>query len=77
MTEQLKLVDDRISLPHQLDIKQLISSYQALDEYIIVPCRPATGLLYITKRNPSFISGHLRMRGRDNGKYPLQIHRND
>ena len=40
------------------------------EDYFVVPCTPATGILYITKRTPYFISGHLRMRGRNNGRYP-------
>lgn len=31
---------------------------------------PATGVLYSTSRSPDFISGHLRLRGRDEGRYP-------
>ena len=30
----------------------------------------ATGVAYITATSPQYLSGHLRMRGRDNGKYP-------
>jgi hypothetical protein len=31
---------------------------------------PATGILYITENNPEFISGHVRLRGKDQGRYP-------
>jgi hypothetical protein len=40
-------------------------------EYYVIPATPATGLLYITKNNPEFISGQIRVRGRDNGSYPF------
>ena len=36
----------------------------------IIDAAPATGVLYITKASPQFIGGHVRLRGRDNGKYP-------
>lgn len=49
----------------------LISSYENIDGYSIKKCDPATGILYITEDNPSFISGHVRMRGRNEGKYPF------
>ena len=56
-----------------IDIRHLIRPKCLVDlseDYTVVPAKPATGVLYITKRNPSFISGHLRMRGRSNGRYP-------
>lgn len=39
-------------------------------EYFIIPANPATGVLYITSNNPEFISGHIRLRGKDEGRYP-------
>jgi hypothetical protein len=39
-------------------------------KYFIIPASPATGALYITENNPEFISGHVRARGRENGRYP-------
>jgi hypothetical protein len=39
-------------------------------KYFIVYADPATGVLYITENSPSFISGHLRMRGKNGGRYP-------
>ena len=39
---------------------------------MIIPTEPATGIVYVTRRSPDFISGHVRMRGRDNGKYPYK-----
>jgi hypothetical protein len=40
-------------------------------KYYAIPATPATGLLFITKNNPEFISGQIRVRGRDNGSYPF------
>jgi hypothetical protein len=40
------------------------------NNYFIVPASPATGILYITESNPEFISGHVRLRGKDQGRYP-------
>jgi hypothetical protein len=42
----------------------------ANDKYFMIPAYPATGVLYITSNNPEFISGHLRVRGKDEGRYP-------
>jgi len=39
-------------------------------KYFIVPATPATGSLYVTQNNQEFISGHVRVRGRNNGSYP-------
>lgn len=38
--------------------------------YIIIRATPATGILHVTKNSPDFISGHIRLRGRNNGRYP-------
>ena len=38
-------------------------------KYFIIPADLATGILYITKNSPGFISGHLRMRGKTECKY--------
>ncbi|MGA8842761.1 MAG: hypothetical protein WB511_04190 [Nitrososphaeraceae archaeon] len=35
-------------------------------KYRIIDCTPATGILYLAN---NFLSGHVRMRGRDNGIY--------
>jgi hypothetical protein len=40
-------------------------------KYVTIPASPATGILYITENNPEFISGQIRVRGRDNGSYPF------
>ena len=39
--------------------------------YFVIPISPATGILYITENNHEFISGQIRVRGRDNGSYPF------
>ena len=41
-------------------------------KYFIMPGDPVTGILYITEKCPGFISGHLRMRGKNGGKYPYK-----
>ena len=38
--------------------------------YDIYSATPAKGILYITDENPEFISGHIRVRGKNNGSYP-------
>jgi hypothetical protein len=35
--------------------------------YDIINCKPATGLIYLIK---NFLSGHVRVKGRNNGQYP-------
>ena len=39
-------------------------------KYFTIPASPTTGILYITENNPEFISGQVRVRGRNNGSYP-------
>ena len=36
----------------------------------IIPASPASGVLFVTSNSPHFISGHVRLRGRDRGRYP-------
>jgi hypothetical protein len=43
--------------------------YEVDDAYII-PAHPAVGNLYISKNNLSYITGYVRTRGRNNGRYP-------
>ena len=38
--------------------------------YTIINASPATGILYITENSPYFLSGHLRLRGKNEGPYP-------
>jgi hypothetical protein len=40
--------------------------------YVQMTAGPATGLLYITEHAPYFLSGHIRLRGRDEGRYPYK-----
>jgi hypothetical protein len=40
------------------------------NKYFVIPAHPATGVLYITNNNPEFLSGHIRLRGKDEGRYP-------
>ena len=42
------------------------------NKYLIILAGPATGILYITENSPGFISGHLRMRGKNGGRYPYR-----
>ncbi|MFZ0326852.1 MAG: hypothetical protein WBP64_09625 [Nitrososphaeraceae archaeon] len=42
------------------------------NKYLIILAEPATGILYITENSPGFISGHLRMRGKNGGRYPYR-----
>ena len=44
--------------------------YKQDREYIIIFPDPAKGVLYITANSPGFISGHVRLRGKNNGSYP-------
>ena len=37
------------------------------ENYSIFDCHPATGILYLMN---NFLSGHVRVRGKDNGQYP-------
>jgi hypothetical protein len=39
---------------------------------LIISASPATGILYITKNSLDFLSGHVRMRGKDGGRYPYR-----
>lgn len=48
--------------------------YHTIDNggYTYLLAEPATGLLYITDNSPQFISGHIRLRGKDEGRYPYK-----
>jgi hypothetical protein len=48
----------------------LVSS-GVLHTYYLIPADPATGVLFITPNSPHFISGQVRLRGRDGGRYPF------
>jgi len=40
------------------------------NKYYIILAGPAKGVLYITENSPDYISGQVRMRGKDGGRYP-------
>ena len=40
------------------------------DKLFVIPAIPAKGVLFITSDNPGFISGHVRLRGKGQGRYP-------
>ena len=40
------------------------------NKYYIILAGPAKGVLYVTENSPDYISGQVRMRGRDGGRYP-------
>jgi len=40
------------------------------NKYFIISASPATGILFATQSNLEFISGHVRLRGKDEGRYP-------
>jgi hypothetical protein len=46
--------------------------YASKGMYKIFEAAPATGILYVTDGSPYFLSGHLRLRGKENGKYPYR-----
>ena len=51
-----------------IDVEKLLLSPPFQDsKYRIINCSPATGILYLAN---NFLSGHVRMRGKDNGRYP-------
>jgi hypothetical protein len=52
------------------DYQILPASKRDSNRYFVIPADPATGLLYITNNNPEFISGQVRLRGKDEGRYP-------
>ncbi len=57
-----------------IDVRKLIRAQHSLDHdgSAIYSASPAKGILFVTEDNPSFISGHVRMRGRDQGRYPYK-----
>ena len=48
-----------------------LSTLHKDDNYFIITANPARGILYITENSPDFISGHLRLRGKNHGRYPF------
>jgi hypothetical protein len=74
--------DDLLSLIGRLHIKQHDRCTHFLDNNnnsgngnkyaLVIPASPAIGILYVTRDSPYFLSGHVRMRGKDNGRYPYK-----
>jgi hypothetical protein len=42
------------------------------NNYAIIEATPATGILYVTENSPYFLSGHVRLRGKERGRYPYK-----
>lgn len=42
----------------------------SMDNSYVISASPACGWLFVTNRSPHFISGHVRLKGRENGRYP-------
>ena len=56
------------------DIRNLIKCRRTLiDNMIIIIPKPLKGVLFITKDNPGFISGQIRVRGKSGGQYPYKL----
>ena len=54
------------------NIMDLIETeYFSFYDLKVMRATPAKGIWYVTASSPHFISGHVRMRGRENGKYPF------
>ncbi|MFZ1877815.1 MAG: hypothetical protein WAU25_12370 [Nitrososphaeraceae archaeon] len=47
------------------------TKYFSICDLKVVRASPACGLLHITTNSPYFISGQVRFRGKDNGRYPF------
>ena len=43
------------------------------NRYYAIPAYPAKGVLYVTEKSPDYISGEVRMRGRNGGSYPYKL----
>lgn len=55
---------DSLIKPEQMVVAALTTDE---GQYLVYPASPATGMIYVIN---NFISGHVRMRGRDGGRYP-------
>lgn len=67
---------DELKLKSSFNLLDLIKcnhfSHPEAPGYTILHAMPATGILFITKNSPYFLSGHVRLRGRNNGRYPYK-----
>jgi hypothetical protein len=60
----------------QVNVRNLIKSKGVLSEdgsKLVYDAIPATGIFYLTLKNPFFVSGEIRMRGKDEGRYPFNF----
>jgi hypothetical protein len=72
LTEELGLlsaIDNRQD--EKVDVRRFLMLRQPSKGYTMMTCEPAKGVVYITEDNPGFISGQIRMRGRNEGRYPF------
>ena len=63
-------------MTYQISINSIIKAPSIFsdDKYgSVIALRSATGIVYVTYNSPQFISGHLRLRGRNNGSYPYNF----
>jgi hypothetical protein len=44
--------------------------HDSKNDLLIIAASPASGVLYVTANSPHFISGQIRLRGKDLGRYP-------
>src|SRR5215204_7662438 len=54
----------------KFNILTITENSLGMSKYFIIPAYPARGILFVTHDNPGFISGHVRLRGKDQGRYP-------
>jgi hypothetical protein len=72
MTEELGLlspIDNRQD--GEIDVRRFLMLREPSKGYTVMTCEPAKGVIYIAEDNPGFISGQIRMRGRNEGRYPF------
>jgi hypothetical protein len=66
MTEELGLlspIDNRQD--GEIDVRRFLMLREPSKGYTVMTCEPAKGVIYIAEDNPGFISGQIRMRGRN------------
>lgn len=61
----------RFEKAFSLNIIDLVKSqYYEIDTGFIIPVYPAVGALFVNSANLSYVTGYVRTRGRNNGRYP-------
>ena len=67
----MRIPESKLPISSSINVLDLIKTqiYEVDDAYI-VPAHPAVGNLYVSKANLSYITGYVRTRGRNNGRYP-------